>query len=295
MRQRANLIVFWIIVLSSILLLLVVIVRPDLAPSWSGLAERPQPTPGVEPAKNLWDWLQLLAAPVFLGIGAWWLGSSLWATGQSVVQNRQSAERELAAAQQHRATLETYLESMTELMLNGHLRAVGSRDTMVRNVAQARTLALMRALDGKHKGEAVQFLFDSGLIGPSRNVELKHCDLRGVALGGAFLSRASFWQANMQGADLSGANLNRADFWLCDMRGARLSGASLRGTHLGGVNLSGADLRGVDLTGANLNKAILDGANMTNARVTAQQLSRARSLANLRLPNGLIFDGNGAD
>lgn len=293
MRQRANLIVFWIIVLSSIMLLLVVIIQPDLAPSWSGLAERRQPPAGVVPAKSLWDWLQLLAVPVFLGIGAWWVGSSLWATGQSFVAVRRETERDLQAARQYRETLESYLESMTDLMLNGSLRAAGSRDTLVRNVAQARTLALLRSLDGWHRGEAVQFLYDSGLIRGSRIVELKHSDLRDARLGGAHLSKANFWQANLQGADLSDANLNGADFWLCDLRHARLAGASLRGAHLGEANLTGADLRGADLTGANLGKAVLDGADLTNARVSAQQLSRTQSLSGLRLPNGLTFDGNG--
>lgn len=294
MRQRANLIVFWIVVLSSIILLLVFIIRPELAPSWSGLAEASLPAPGIEPAKDLWDWLQLLAVPLFLGIGAWWLGSSLWMTGQSFVSGRRDAERELETTRQHREAVERYYEHMTELLLNGHLRSVGNRDTQVRRVAQARTLALMRSVDGKHKGQAVQFLYDSGLIGSARVVELKHADLSGVSMAGSFLRNANFWQADMRGANLAGADLNGADFWFCDMTGATLAGASLRGAHLGGVNLRRADLRATDLTGANLNKAVLDGADLTNARVTAQQLSRAKSLTGVRLPNGLIFDGNNA-
>ncbi len=290
MRQRANLIVFWIVVLSSMVLLLVLIIRPDLAPSWSGLAERSLPAPGIEPAKDLWDWLQLLAAPIFLGIGAWWLGSSLWLTGQSFVSSRRDAEQALEADRQHRAALERYFESMTELMLNGSLRSAGNRETLVRNVAQARTLALLRSVGGRHKGEAIQFLYDSALIGSSRVVELKHSDLRRAQLAGSYLRNASFWQARMQEADLSSADLNGADFWLCDLRGARMVAASARGAHLGEANLSGADLRSADLTGANLGKAVLDGADLTNARVTAQQLSRARSLTGLRLPNGLVFE-----
>lgn len=293
MRHRASLIVFWIVVLSSLLLLLTFILRPELAPSWSGFAEAPPPVDGVEPAKNLWDWLQLLAIPVFIGVGAWWLGSSLWATGQSVVAQRQSAERELEASREHRAALEAYFESMTELMLNGHLRSVGNRDTLVRTVAQARTLALLRSVGGKQKGEAVQFLYDSGLIGTSRIVELKHSDLRNAQLGGAYLSRACVWQANLQGANLADADLSSADLWLCNLHQACLAGASLRGTHLGDALLAGADLRGADLTGARLGNAILDGADLTNARVTAQQLSRAKSLVGLRLPNGVVYDGNG--
>ena len=294
MYRRANLIVFWIIVLSSIALLLMLIIRPDLAPSWAGIDWSPEPVPGVEPAKNLWDWLQLLVIPLFLGVGAWWLGSSLWSTGQSITQSRLQADRELQTARQHRATLDSYYNSMTDLLLNGYLRSTGSQETNVRNVAQARTLALLRSLDGKHKGEALQFLYDSGLVGSSRIVELKHSDLSGAQLRQAILSKGNFWQANMSGADLSGANLNGADLWLSNLRGARLARATLRGTHLGGVNLTAADLRGADLTGANLRKAILDQADLTDAIVSAQQLSRAQSLKGLRLPNGMLFEGIGA-
>lgn len=294
MRQRANLIVFWIVVLSSIGLLLLVIIRPDLAPSWSGFAQTPQPEAGVEPAKNLWDWLQLLAIPFFLGIGAWWLGTSLWSTGQSVVQNRVQGERELEAARQHRVALEAYFDNISELLIDGRLHAGGNRGSSVRSVAHARTLALLRSVDGKHRGEAVQFLYDSGLVGPARIVELRRADLRKAQLAGAVLAKAHFWQANLSGADLAGANLSGADLWLCNLKGARLAGAILRRAHLGGADLSGADLRGADLTGANLRDALLDNADLMNAAVTAEQLSRADSLKALRLPNGKIFNGDGA-
>lgn len=293
MRHRANLIVFWIIVLSSIALLLLVIVRPDLAPSWSGIGQASQPEQGLEPAKSLWDWLQLLTVPLILGIGAWWLGSSLWSTGQAVVNRRLQSERELEESRQHRAALDAYYESMTDLMLNGYLRAVGNREASVRGVAQARTLAIFRTLDGKHKGEALRFLYDSGLIGRSRIVTTKHADLRRAQLEYAVLCQACLWQADMRHADLAGADLKRADLWLSDLRGARLAGANLRGAHLGDVDLSGADIRSADLTGANLRKAVLDGADLSGATVTAEQLSRAHSLAGLRLPNGAIYNANG--
>ena len=294
MRHRANLIVFWIIVLSSIGLLLLVIVRPDLAPAWSGIGQTPQPEQGVEPAKSLWDLLQLLAIPLFLGIGAWWLGSALWATGQDVARRRFQSERRLDEARQHRAALQSYYDSMSDLLLNGFLREAGNREATVRNVAQARTLALFRTVDGKHKGEALQFLYDSGLIGRTRIVTTRHADLRQAHLRETVLCRATLWQANLRDANFEGADLNRADLWLCDLRGAHLAGANLRGAHLGEADLSGADLRGADLTGASLRKANLDYADLTDAIITAQQLSRARSLVGLRLPNGAVFDGDRA-
>jgi hypothetical protein len=287
MRSRANLIVFWIVVLSSMALMLVVIIRPDLAPSWSGMGQSALPEERIAPAKTLWDWLQLLAIPLFLAGAAWWVANGLRATGRE----HAASEQDLAAERRHQTTLDTYYDSMTALMVDGYLRGVG-QDANVRHVAQARTLAVLRSLDGRRKGDVLQFLYDSGLIGKKPIIHLKDADLRKAQLAGANLCKAQLWLADLTGADLTGADLDGADLWLVDLRYARLRGATLRGAHLGGANLFGADLYGADLTGANLRKTILDGANLLQAVVTVQQLSRAQSLRRLRLPNGRLYDGS---
>ena len=286
MRRRVNLIVFWIIVLSSMTLMILITIRPELAPSWSGVGEVSLPGQGVERAKTLWDWLELLAIPVVLLGAAWWLGNVL----RTASRNRTEAEQSIAGHQQQEAALEAYLASMTELLLNGYLRAAG-KDADVRKIAQARTLAVLRRLDGKRKGQVLEFLFDSGLVSKKPIVQLKRADFREAELRGARLCQSYLWQADLSGADLVNANLNGADLWLANLEGARLHGAKMRGVHLGGTNLRGADLRGADLTGANLRKANLDRATLLNATVTAQQLSRAASLHQVRLPDGTLLDG----
>lgn len=286
MRRRVNLIVFWIIVFASMALMILIAVRPDLAPSWSGLGEVTLPDQGVERAKTLWDWLQILAIPAFLLGAAWWLGY-VW---RAAYQRRTEVEQLVASFQQQEAALEAYFTSMTDLLLNGYLREAG-KDANVRKIAEARTLAVLRRLDGARKGQVLQFLYDSGLVTNKPVIQLKRADLADAQLRGARLCSSSLWQADLSRADLANANLNSADLWLANLAGARLYGAKLRGAHLGGVNLRGADLRGADLRGANLRKAHLDRANLVNAVVTAQQLSHAASLRQIRLPDGTLLDG----
>jgi uncharacterized protein YjbI with pentapeptide repeats len=97
--------------------------------------------------------------------------------------------------------LEAYLDDMTDLMTVHHLRSPsqGEDPEGLRAVARARTLTLLRRLDGERKAHVVQFLYESGLIRTIRTV----VDLHGADLSGAHLS----------GANLSGANLFEARGW----------------------------------------------------------------------------------
>ncbi|MFW5941211.1 MAG: pentapeptide repeat-containing protein [Chloroflexota bacterium] len=291
MRRRVNAIVFWIIVLSSMGLMILLIIRPDLAPSWSGVGQFSLPGPDVEPAKTLWDWMELLVVPVFLLAAAWWLGTVVRSTGRTHIE----AEQSMDAARRQQRTLETYYADMTEMLLSGALRA-SAQDATVRHVAQVRTMTVLRSLDESHKGELLQFLSDSGLLEKKHGLQLERADLRGARLNRAVLSKTRLWMLDLRNADLTGANLNGADLWLANLAGACLRGAKLQGAHLGGAILSGADLRGADLGKANLRKANLNSADLRGAAVTLSQLSKAGSLEHLILPDGTLFeDGEGTN
>jgi uncharacterized protein YjbI with pentapeptide repeats len=133
--------------------------------------------------------------------------------------------------------------------------------------------------------------------------ECNRCDLSGANLENGFFQLAVLLEANLSGARLDGANLAGAQ-----LNGANLSKASLRYANLSGARLEGADLRGADLSNAWLNWAWLvganmEGANLTNAifvgtqiqntdlsntvGLTAEQVARACSTAQTRLPKGL--------
>ncbi len=189
---------------------------------------------------NLWNWLQLLSAPVFVS------ALPFIFRGQ-----RDQADPQVADDQNQEAALEAYQEHMCELLLDKNLS--GSQPgSEVREVARVRTLAALRRVGKNRKGDVLRFLHESGLI--------YKADLSNARLSGSNLWGADLREANLSGANLSGANLSEAD-----LRRANLSGADLRE-----ANLSGADLSGADLSNANVNGAIY----------TMEQLSKTRSFHN---------------
>jgi hypothetical protein len=202
------------------------------------------------------------------------------------------ARIEIADDRQNQAALEAYFDRMTELLLKEGLRESKEGDE-VQSIARTRTLAVLRSLDGGRKGQVVQFLYESGLIGPEPVI---------VSLNGADLSEADLSEINLIDAHLGGVNLRKANLggallcksWLVetDLDQASLRKTDLRGCNLSGANLAGADLRGAGLEGdsedeeANLLGVNLDGANLKGAFVSDEQLRCARSLRGTTLPDG---------
>jgi len=203
-----------------------------------------------------WGWTKLLVVPaVIAAVGLWF--------------NRQQQERALEVERQRAQdeALQAYFDQMGQLLLGKDppLRQ-SEEDSEVRTLARARTLTVLSRLDGRRKGQVVQFLYESGLISSvSPVLDLSDADLRWAFLVGAGLS----------GADLTGAFLNEAD----------LSRAHLSRVALGAADLRWANLSGADLSGADLNWAVL-----TQADVTEEQLEEALTLEFATMPNGQKYE-----
>src|SRR5438132_6202059 len=112
--------------------------------------------------KTLWDWLQLLIIPVVLAVGGFWLNQiqksrEEKATEQRAKIEREAAEkraeieREIAWDDQQEATLQEYINKMSELLLDRDLCKSTVKDE-VRKVARVRTITVLPRLNGKHKG-----------------------------------------------------------------------------------------------------------------------------------------------
>ena len=115
------------------------------------------PNEQVQPAKTLWDWLQLLIVPAIL-IGV----TFVWSATQTRSDNKREDRRidaDQAAAEEARrdATLQAYLDEMSGLMLDKKLLTSKESDA-VRAVARTVTLTALRRLNGERKGEVVRFL-----------------------------------------------------------------------------------------------------------------------------------------
>lgn len=273
----------------------------------------------VDPTKTLWDWLGLLAVlaiPIVVGFGAAWFTAK---QGQVSEASNTDNQRENA--------LQTYIDKMSELLIEKHLRQPQSEDE-IRNVARVRTLTVLSRLDGKRKRSIIQFLEESQLIelinlsgadlsetllvGSNLNkvnlsrANLSKTDLTGATLIGANLSFTNLQKADLSEADLSDANLAAANLSFARMMGTKLVRVKLMGTYMGNANMYNADLSdanlakaklsfplmggaSIDVEGANLKDADLTNAVLKGAIVTeASQLKVAKSLKGATMPDGVI-------
>jgi uncharacterized protein YjbI with pentapeptide repeats len=230
---------------------------------------------------TLWDWLKLLVVPAVIA------GGGIWFNQRQQARDQVSADRRTQDD-----ALEAYLDDMTDLMINHHLRGIAQvssvprvvlhgdsppqgEDTKdVRAVARARTLTLLTRLDGERKGHVVRFLYESGLISQKR--ELTLADLTPtppntiVDVAGEAGADPRTAIVDLAGADLRGTILRGASFRKRFQR-TPLPGSGGQYTlgghgHLGpleGANLRGADLRGADLSATDLRGANLEGADLS--------------------------------
>ena len=269
---------------------------------WLGVGERrwkKAPDEEVQPAKTLWDWLQLLIVPAIL-VGV----TFTWSASQTRSDNKREDRRiaaDRAAAEEARqaATLQGYLGEMSGLMLREKL-LTSNEGSAVQAVARTVTLTALRRLDGERKAAVVRFLHEAGLLAPCpgcRDVvppsEGTLVRLRGRT-SGVPTSGTPTSQASTSGARTSRVRTS----WARTSR-KRTSRAPTSVALNSRAPSSGRDPRGADLMGANLahdlaptsRRADLHGANLGGANLRAPTSGAPTS----RAPTSGARDLEGAD
>jgi len=251
----------------------IVLILSGYAVSWTGFGAYPI-SQQYNHEKTLWDWMNLLIVPAVIAVGAWFLSRS-----------ERENEQKLESDRQRQSALESYFDCMTDLLIKENLRTSRHSDE-VRSIARTRTLAVLRVLDEDRKGQALQFLFESGLINKNPIIHLTGASLHGARLEGASLVGAEIRGTYLNGAQLRGANLTDTDLRGSDFDGADLTGAVLTDADLTMALLTGAKLEAADLNGANLTWADFTNANLKGAEVSDEQLGAALSIENSVMPAG---------
>jgi uncharacterized protein YjbI with pentapeptide repeats len=260
--------------MNAALAILVVLVGTILI--WTGYFQVQINLTGSE----LQGWLALVLGLATLVTVIYLFNWAMRKSEQYSVHERQMAEwyvqheREIESERVQEAVFQAYLDRMTELLLDKGLRR-SKAGAEVRDIARARTLTVLRGLEGAHKGILVRFLYEADLITERDIIELSGADLSGAHLKKAVLNKARLVGVALSGADLSNAHLNMADLYgsvliVADLGGANLhqanlSKANLTEARLVVANLTEADLTGADLHGANLEGADLIGVNLRQA------------------------------
>ena len=243
-----------------------------------------QTTTTEEHYKTLWDWLTVLTvSAVVAGVGLWFTSSQ--AAEQRYIQ-QQEAERQRYIQQQEamEASLQAYLDQMTQMMLDDENPLLNSESESAEGVmARVRTITILRRLDAKRNKLVLSFLKESGLLGfavpgePKESVmqlhdaDLTHADLAGANLGGLNLR-----DARLRRADLEDATLGLTNLTLADLEHANLEGADLRDADLLFADLDDAKLKDANFSGASLRYADLSGANLKDAKnLTQDQIDQS--------------------
>jgi uncharacterized protein YjbI with pentapeptide repeats len=305
----------------------VVLIRIGYAYQWTGFGQA-KVNADIQPAKTLWDWLDLLIVPVVLALGGYLFTRSENRRTQVITEQRAETDRYIADQGRQDDTLQAYLDDMSELLKDKELHDARPGDKLS-VVARARTLPVMRGFDTGRKRIVVQFLYEAGLIDRDRRViNLDRVDLleaglndlylKDADLSGAFFYRAYLRESTLVRANLSNALLDHADLRHTDLSGADLSGADLSEANLSAAVLRSASLRGSYLAGAILHPAALDtpsdpssveaflyreyqsdadlrdadlsGADITGALVTKDQLAHCKSLKGATMPDGQKYE-----
>jgi uncharacterized protein YjbI with pentapeptide repeats len=215
-----------------------------------------------------WNWLQPLIIPAVLAITSYLFTYSTIINQRKATKQRDQNEQN----SQFQATLKSYQDKISELLLEKNLRGASSTSD-VRHIARFRTLTTLACLDQERKRSLLQFLQESGLI---------HKDKVSIDLSQADLNDAHLSDLNLLSADLSGANLINTDLSRAYLFGTNLSRSNLILANLNHAKLMNADLSWADLTAADLSNANLTGAclvgtclfgtNLSNAKITDEQL-----------------------
>ena len=242
-------------------------------------------------SKAVWDWLQLFIVPLALAGVAYFFNRSTSSAEQANTQKRYENDQKIVAEKQKDELLQIYLDRMSELLLNNHLRT-SKPDDEVRYIAQSRTLTILPQLDARHKCSIILFLYNAGLISTDKGsiIDLSNADLKSVNLSGATLNGI-----NLSRTDLSGANLNVTFLAHADLRGANLNGANLSEAFLNEADLREITIReatmshgrtfsysgrtrliGANLYGARLYRANLQGTDLTKADLRMSVLGEAK-------------------
>jgi hypothetical protein len=89
------------------------------------------------------------------------------------VQQRYEQNQEIASDKQREDLLQIYLDRMSELLLDKHLRTT-QPDAEERNVAHVRTITILIQLDARRSGYVFAFLREAGLQDVSQPIVSLH-------------------------------------------------------------------------------------------------------------------------
>jgi hypothetical protein len=153
----------WIVAALVVALIVAALIYAGYQLPWVGFGDYTGSKDRFDRAKTLWDWMDLLLVPFLLALGAWLLNRSARSRERQAEERRIEEQQKVEEDRSREAALQTYLYRMTEL-IRDRLRESEPMDTK-RSIARARTMTVLRQLDGLRNDLLLRFLHKAGLIG----------------------------------------------------------------------------------------------------------------------------------
>ncbi|MBA2681012.1 MAG: pentapeptide repeat-containing protein [Ktedonobacteraceae bacterium] len=251
--------------------------------------------------KTVWDWLQLVIIPFVLLVVGSGFSYEQNLTNSQIAQQQHNVDLKIVHDQQQEATLKTYLDDMSDLMISNNvfppLLLQANKTDGIRKVAQAKTEVALENLDAKYKADVMVFLHKAGLINwhnisstPISNesafplVVLDYDDLSGIDLSGNYMTNVDMRDTLLRNANMNGSILAYDNLSISVMQNINLSDTSLHGV----------DLHGSDLAGANLSRALLncDSIAVGKAALDWNKLQVCPNLNGVNLTNAILKGTN---
>ena len=243
---------------------------------WTGFTRRSGgAADAANSPKTLWNWLELLLVPAGIAIALFALNNAQSGREQRRADRRAAVDRSIAAERIRADILHTYLQQMSNLLLDRGLLKADWNGPLV-NFAQTLTLTVFHQLDGRRKGEVLQFLANTGLIKPPRpKIDLTRADLRHVDAHERSFSALDVENADLRGADFRRAAIYDSSFSFADLERDDFSFALLQGVTMDGANLARADFRYSWVSPASFEVACLASVTFSHAKIEGSSFQGA--------------------
>ena len=258
--------------------------------------------------RTWWDFFELLIIPFVLAIGAFLLNKSERNNERKIAHARNESEQNLAKERyendqrlakecyendqslaldrQRETAFQSFIDRMTELLLEKKLRDSSPLDE-IRTVASTITLSTILNLNPRRNDLLFRFLSESKLIEKEQPIvrldhaDLSRADLSNVNLGKVNLSETILESVQFISADLSSSDLSRAN-----LKGADLSDAFVMNSNLQEATLEKAIAVGTKFNNSNMSNSFLKGIRAFSADFSGADLQKAKLFfADLRQAN----------
>lgn len=227
-------------------------------PAWTGFGKLIKDEK-IEPAKTLFDWLDLLIIPLSIGLLGWLYKEAEKSKTKKIEEERARSE-----------SLNSFFNIITDLLKDHDLSGTPSKQTKA--MAKTRINVTLSQLDGGRKGQLLQFLYESDLIDISPKMKLLGANfndsiLDQIVLGGSEIRGAYFKNATIKEANLNGIILNSSNLENANLSGSLVDNSDFGYTNLKNSVMKNMNLTTVDFTGADLTNADLSGSTIKQSQL----------------------------